>query len=73
MCNGLQNSLDKLETYSYDWQLTVNIKKTKYMTFQNTDSPPPNIMALSQLTKSWSVNLTFEGKCMRSLSVNRVG
>jgi hypothetical protein len=25
---GLQNALNKLETYCFDWQLTVNIKKT---------------------------------------------
>jgi hypothetical protein len=33
---GLQNALNKLEKYCFDWQLTVNIKKTKVMTFQNT-------------------------------------
>ena len=38
---GLQNSLDKLEKYCFDWQLTVNIKKTKIMTFQNVYTPPP--------------------------------
>jgi hypothetical protein len=39
---GLQNSLNKLEKYCYDWQLTVNTKKTKVMIFQNTQSPSPN-------------------------------
>jgi hypothetical protein len=39
---GLQNSLNKLEKYCYDWQLTVNMKKTKVMIFQNTQSPFPN-------------------------------
>jgi hypothetical protein len=39
---GLQNSLNKLEKYCYDWQLTVNVKKTKVMIFQNTQSPSPN-------------------------------
>ena len=39
---GLQNSLNKLEQYCYDWQLTVNTKKTKVMIFQNTQSPSPN-------------------------------
>jgi hypothetical protein len=40
---GLQNSLNKLEKYCYDWQLTVNTKKTKVMIFQNTQSPSPNL------------------------------
>ena len=39
---GLQNSLNKLEKYFYDWQLTVNTKKTKVVIFQNTQSPSPN-------------------------------
>jgi hypothetical protein len=39
---GLQNSLNKLEKYCFDWQLTVNTKKTKVMIFQNTQSPSPN-------------------------------
>ena len=38
---GLQNSLDKLEKYCYDWQLTVNVKKTKILTFQNKYSQTP--------------------------------
>ena len=36
---GLQNCLLKLEKYCYDWQLTVNVKKTKVLTFQNRYSP----------------------------------
>ena len=40
---GLQNALNKLEKYCLDWQLTVNIKKTKVMTFQNTVSVTPTI------------------------------
>ena len=39
---GLQNSLNKLEKYCFDWQLTVNTKKRKVMIFQNTQSPSPN-------------------------------
>jgi hypothetical protein len=35
---GLQNSLNKLEKYRYDWQLTVSTKKI----FQNTQPPSPN-------------------------------
>jgi hypothetical protein len=38
----LQNSLNKLEKYCYNWQLTVNTKKTKVMIVQNTQSPSPN-------------------------------
>ena len=38
---GLQNAINKLEKYCYDWQLTVNTKKTKVMTFQNKFSPTP--------------------------------
>jgi hypothetical protein len=38
---GLQNSLNKLEKYCFDWQLTVITKKTKVMIFQNAQSPPP--------------------------------
>ena len=41
--DGLQNSLNKLEEYCHDWQLTVNIKKTKVMIFQNTYSPTPQL------------------------------
>ena len=39
---GLQNSLNKLETYCYDWQLAINTAKTKVMIFQNiyTHTPP---------------------------------
>ena len=35
---GLQNSLDNLSEYCNNWQLTVNVKKTKTMVFQN--NPP---------------------------------
>ena len=31
--SGLQNALNKLEQYCYDWQLTVNIKKNKSYDF----------------------------------------
>ena len=30
---GLQNALYKLHKYCFDWQLTVNINKTKILTF----------------------------------------
>jgi hypothetical protein len=33
---GLQNALYKLQKYCFDWQLTVNINKTKILTFQKT-------------------------------------
>lgn len=38
---GLQNALKKLESYCYKWQLTVNTKKTKTMTFQKSDAYTP--------------------------------
>ena len=31
----------KLQKYCFDWQLTVNINKTKILTFQKTFSPTP--------------------------------
>jgi len=37
--HGLQNALKKLEDYCYKWQLTVNVKRTKVMTFQKSYSP----------------------------------
>ena len=40
---GLQNAINKLETYCFDWQHTVNIKKTKVLTFQNRYSPTPKV------------------------------
>ena len=40
---GLQNALNKLEKYCDDWQLTVNINKTKVMIFQNKYSPTPTL------------------------------
>ena len=46
---GLQNALNKLEKYCFDWQLTVNIKKTKVMTFQNTYSPTSSLFYYNQL------------------------
>jgi hypothetical protein len=33
--------LYKLQKYCFDWQLTVNIYKTKILTFQKTFSPNP--------------------------------
>jgi uncharacterized protein YmfQ (DUF2313 family) len=36
---GLQNALYKLQKYCFDWQLTININKTKISTFQKTFSP----------------------------------
>ena len=47
---GLQNVLNKLEKYCFDWQLTVNIKKTKVMTFQNTYSPTSSLFYNNQLS-----------------------
>ena len=38
---GLQNSLNKLESYCSDWQLTVNVQKTKVMVFQSRYSSFP--------------------------------
>ena len=38
---GLQTALNKLEKYCYDWQLTVNINKTKVMIFQNKYNSNP--------------------------------
>jgi hypothetical protein len=37
--HNLQNALKKLEDYCYKWKLTVNVKKTKVMTFQKSYSP----------------------------------
>ena len=33
---GLQNSLNKLETYCKEWHLVVSIKKTKIVVFNKT-------------------------------------
>ena len=41
---GLQNAISTLEKYCFDWQLTVNINKTKVLTFQNRYSPTPNML-----------------------------
>ena len=46
---GLHNALNKPEKYCFDWQLTVNIKKTKVMTFQNTYSPTSSLFYNNQL------------------------
>ena len=34
-CDGLQNMLNALLTYTKKWNLTVNIDKTKIMVFRN--------------------------------------
>jgi hypothetical protein len=36
---GLQKSLDKLSEYCKKWQLPVNVKKTKAITFQQRNIP----------------------------------
>jgi hypothetical protein len=41
---GLQNALYKLQKYCFDWQLTVNINKTKILTFQKTFSPTERLI-----------------------------
>ena len=41
--HGLQNALKKLEDYCYKWQLSVNVKKTKVMTFQKSYSPTSHL------------------------------
>ena len=40
---GLQNALNNLKKYCYDWQLTVNVNKTKILTFQKVFTPTPTI------------------------------
>ena len=39
--SGLQNALNKLQNYCLNWQLTVNTKKTKVLTFQKIHKPTP--------------------------------
>ena len=41
---GLQNSLDKLYQYSVKWKLTVNLKKTKVVIFENRKSMAPHFL-----------------------------
>jgi hypothetical protein len=40
---GLQNVLNNLKKYCYDWQLTVNVNKTKILTFQNVFTLTPTV------------------------------
>ena len=40
---GLQNALNNLKKYCYDWQLTVNVNKTKILTFQNVFTLTPTV------------------------------
>jgi hypothetical protein len=37
---GLQNALDKLQTYCHEWKLEINISKTKIMCVNNNDNHP---------------------------------
>ena len=38
---GLQNTLNKLQKYCFDWHLTVNTHKSKILTFQKVYTPTP--------------------------------
>ena len=50
---GLQNSLDKLNNFCDDWQLTFNIKKTKTMVIQqHTGIIPPFIQLKDNIDAS---------------------
>ena len=40
---GLQNALNNLKKYCYDWQLTVNVNKTINLTFQKVLTPTPAV------------------------------
>ena len=51
---GLQNSLDKLESYCNTWQLSLNIKKTKCMLLSRGNAKMPNF--------------TFKGEFLENVS-----
>ena len=40
---GLQNVLNNLKKCCFDWQLTVNVNKTKILTFQNVFTLTPTV------------------------------
>jgi hypothetical protein len=40
---GLKNALNNLKKYCYDGQLTVNVNKTKILTFQKVFTPTPTV------------------------------
>ena len=48
---GLQNCLKKLESFTNEWDMTVNKKKTKIMIIQNTGKKP-------------TANFTYEGQVL---------
>ena len=59
---GLQNSLNKLETYCYDWQLAINTAKTKVMIFQNIYTHTPHLFY-----KNCQLNETKEYRYLGSI------
>ena len=40
---GLQNAINNLKKYCYDWQLTVNVNKTKILTLQKVFTPTTTV------------------------------
>lgn len=70
---GLQTALNQLEAYCNDWQLTVNVKKTKVMVFQNKYNNEPSFYYKNQVILETSEYnflgniIDFKGKCERSI------
>ena len=61
---GLQNALNKLQKYCFDWQLTVNTNRSKILTFQKVYTSTPAFLYNDQpLTETLQYN--FKG-CFKS-------
>ena len=67
---GLQNSLDNLSEYCDNWQLCVNIKKTKTMVIQN--NPPKLINNILLKYKGPTLEKVTEYKYLGSIITNKL-
>ena len=54
---GLQNCLNKLQSFCDDWKMTVNLKKTKTVIFQKKARKPSNVMFF---LNGYPIELTHE-------------
>ena len=64
---GLQNSINNLSKYCYNWQLTINVKKTKTMIFQRVDSKHEKSIATYETENLTNVSeYTFLGIQVKS-------
>ena len=60
--NGLQDKLNKLHIYCKQWELTINVKKSKVMILSpNTTSFPSEVLKIGDLPLEWVSNYKYLG------------